>query len=193
MRERNYALFGILGPLIAIIFIATAIVLSPWFSWWNNALSDLGRSTDIELMPKSEVAPLFNFGLLLSGFFLILYSITAFRNHAKYTSHFLVIAGLSLQLIATFDEVYRSLHSLVSVLFFAALALATIIYSIEKKSVASVAALIIGFASWILYGLEIYSSGIAVPEMISSIAVFTWVILSALRIYFDKTNAKERV
>ena len=182
MRERNYALFGLLGPLTAIFFVAISIILSPWFSWWNNALSDLGHSVN------SEVAPLFNFGLLLSGFFMMLYSITAFRNHAKYTSHFLVIAGLSLQLVATFDKVYRSLHFSVSVLFFMALGLTSIIYSIEKKSIVAFAALIIGFGSWILYGMEIYSSGIAVPEAISSIAVFTWVMLSALRIYFGKTN-----
>ena len=188
MSERNYALFGLLAPLIAIIFIAASIVLSPWFSWGSNALSDLGRSADIEMMPKSDVAPLFNFGLLLSGFFLIFYSITSFRNHAKYTSYVLVIVGLTLQLVATFDEVYGSLHFQVSVLFFAALGFASISYVIEKRSVLAFASLIIGFGSWILYGMEIYSVGIAVPETISSMATVTWVMLSALRIHFDKSD-----
>jgi len=82
LRERNYALLGLVAPLIAIIFIVTSIVLSPWFSWWSNALSDLGRSAATDVAPKSEVAPLFNFGLLLSGFLTILYAITSFRNHA---------------------------------------------------------------------------------------------------------------
>jgi len=185
LKERNYALLGLVAPLIAIIFIVVSIVLSPWFSWWSNALSDLGHSVD------SEVAPLFNFGLLLSGFLTILYSITSFRNHAKYTSYFLVLTGLSLQLVATFDEVYGSLHFQVSVLFFVALGFASISYVIEKRSVLAVTALIIGFSSWILYGLEIYSAGIAVPETISSMATVTWVMLSALRIYFTKsTNVK---
>jgi len=188
LKERNYALFGILGPLIAFIFIAAAIILSPWFSWGSNALSDLGRSAATDVAPKSEVAPLFNFGLLLSGFFIILYSITSFRNHAKYTSYFLVLTGLSLQLVATFDEVYGSLHFQVSVLFFAALCFASISYAIEKRSFLAVTALIIGFSSWILYGLEIYSAGIAVPETISSMATVTWVMLSALRIYFTKST-----
>ena len=182
MREQNYALFGLVAPLTAIIFIVVSIVLSPWFSWWSNVLSDLGHSVD------SEVAPLFNFGLLLSGFFIILYSITSFRNHAKYTSYFLVLTGLSLQLVATFDEVYGSLHFQVSVLFFAALCFASISYVVEKRSVLAVTALVIGFSSWILYGLEIYSAGIAVPETISSMATVTWVMLSALRIYFTKST-----
>jgi hypothetical membrane protein len=188
LREQNYALFGLVGPLIAIFFIVVSIVLSPWFSWWSNALSDLGRSANSEVMPKSEVAPLFNLGLLLSGFLTILYSITSFRNHAKYTSYLLVFIGLTLQLVATFDEVYGSLHFQVSVLFFMALGFASISYIVEKRSVLAFAALIIGSVSWILYGLEIYSAGIAVPETISSMATVTWVMLSALRIYFDKTR-----
>jgi hypothetical membrane protein len=191
LRERNYALFGLLAPLTAIIFIIASIVLSPWFSWWNNALSDLGRSATTEVAPKSDVAPLFNFGLLLSGFLTILYSITSFRNHAKYTSYVLVIVGLTLQLVATFDEVYGSLHFQVSVLFFVALGFASISYLVEKRSVLAFASLIIGSVSWILYGMEIYRAGIAVPETISSMATVTWVMLSALRIYFDKSDRQK--
>ena len=188
MNERNYALLGILAPLTAIIFISAAILLSPWFSWGSNALSDLGRSAATDGAPQSEVAPLFNFGLLLCGFLMILYSFTSFRKHAKYTSCMLVLAGLSLQLIATFDEVYGSLHFLVSVLFFATLGLASISYGVEKRSRLAFAALAIGAASWILYGLGIYSAGIAVPETVSSIATISWVMLSALRVYFKKTE-----
>jgi len=99
-----------------------------------------------------------------------------------------VLTGLSLQLVATFDEVYGSLHFQVSVLFFAALCFASISYVVEKRSVLAVTALVIGFSSWILYGLEIYSAGIAVPETISSMATVTWVMLSALRIYFTKST-----
>jgi hypothetical membrane protein len=182
LNERNYALLGLAAPLVAVFFIALSIGLSPWFSWGSNALSDLGHSV------RSEVAPLFNFGLLLCGFLMILYSISCFRSHAKYTSYVLVIAGLSLQLVATFDEVYGSLHFFVSVLFFAALGFASVSYAVEKRSVLAVAALVVGSVSWILYGLGVYSAGIAVPETVSSMAAVTWVMLSALRIYFQKTG-----
>jgi hypothetical membrane protein len=182
LNERNYALLGIVAPLVAIFFIAASIVLSPWFSWGSNALSDLGHSF------KREVAPLFNFGLLLCGFLIILYSFTSFRKHAKYTSYVLVIVGLTLQLVATFDEVYGALHFLVSVLFFAALGFASLSYAVEKRSVLAFAALAVGSVSWILYGLGIYSAGIAVPETVSSMAAVTWVVVSALRIYFQETG-----
>ena len=91
-------------------------------------------------------------------------------------------------MVATFNEVYNPLHFQVSVLFFVALGVASISYAIERRSILAFAAFVIGFASWALYGLEIYSAGVAVPEIISSMAAVTWVMLSALRIYFDKTN-----
>ena len=121
---------------------------------------------------------------------MIVYAVTSFSNYAKYTSYFLVLAGLALQMVATFNEVYRPLHFLVSVLFFASLGFASISYIIEKRSVLAVAALIVGAASWILYGLHVYSAGIAVPETVSSMATVTWVMLSAVRIYFNKKELK---
>ena len=180
MSDQKFALLGLIGPLVSFICIIISIVLVPWFSWEINALSDLGQSV------SSEVAPIFNFGLLLGGFLTILYSITVFRKYNKYTSYFLVLSGLSLQLVGTFDEVYNWLHTQVSILFFASIGLASVAYYVEKRSVVALLALIIGAVSWIAYGLNIYSSGIAVPEIISAVAVALWVMLSAFKIYFKK-------
>lgn len=185
MHEQKVALLGIITPVIATVFIGVSIGLSPWFAWEENALSDLGHSTN------SEVAALFNFGLLLTGFCLIIYSMTCFKYHAKYTSYSLVAAGFSLQLVATFNEVYKPLHFLVSVLFFLSLAISCISFAIEKKSVLAVGALGFGLAIWILYGLDIYSSGIAVPEALSALAVSSWVMLSAFRIYSNNELRKK--
>ena len=80
MQQRVYALFGVLGPLVVYVTIGVSIVLSPSFNWENDALSDLGHAV------RSEVASIFNFGLLLAGFLLIVYAVTVFRKHAKYTS-----------------------------------------------------------------------------------------------------------
>ena len=156
------------------LFISFSILLVPWFSWSQNALSDLGH------VINSEVAAVFNFGLLLAGFFVTLYSLSVFSKHAEKTSYFLFFTGLFLQFIAMFDEVYGSLHFVVSVLFFVTLTLASISYCIEKNSFLAGFASIIAFLSWILYGLDMYSSGIAVPEAISSIAASFWVVKSAI-------------
>ncbi len=180
MSDRKFALLGLLGPLTGILFIVISIILVPWFSWGSNALSDLGHSVE------SDVAPIFNFGLLFSGFITILYSIISFRKHAKYTGYFLVFVGLSLQLVGTFDEIYGWLHTQVSILFFVALGFASIAYFIEKRSVIALLAFVVSSITWVTYGLKIYSAGIAVPEMVSAVAVAIWVMLSAYKIYFNK-------
>lgn len=177
LKERYFALFGVVGPLIAMFFIGASIFLSPWFSWSQNALSDLGHSIN------STVAPIFNFGLLLAGFFVIYYSLTSLRSYAKITSYFLAFSGVSLQFIATFDEVYGSLHFIVSVLFFIGLSFASVSYFLEKKSILAVVALIINLFSWILYGLNVHNFGIAVPEAVSSIAAALWVAKSSFLLF----------
>jgi len=180
MKRQPYALSGIVGPVIALFFIALSIALSPWFSWSSNALSDLGHSV------KSDVAPLYNFGLLLAGLFLVIYSVTTFTSGAKYTSCCLFISALSLQLIATFDEVYGSFHTAVSSLFFVSLGFASIIYAVERRSILAAAAFAIGFGSWAFYYARVYITGIAVPEIVSSVATVSWIVLSALGTYLGK-------
>jgi len=176
MNKRVCALLGIVGPLIAYISIGVSIALSPWFSWEKSALSDLGHAV------RSQAAPIFNLGLLLAGFLIMVYVITVFKRHAKYTSIFLIMSALSLQLVATFDEVYGFPHVAVSVLLFLSLGVASLTYVVERKSYLAAAAFIIGLISWALYGMKMYNLGVAVPETISSVMAILWIIYSAIRI-----------
>ena len=176
MNARAYALLGIAGPLVAYISIGASIALSPGFSWEKSALSDLGHSV------KSQAAPIFNLGLLLAGFLIMVYAVTVFKRHAKYTSIFLVMSALSLQLVATFDEVYGFLHVVVSVMLFLSLGAASLTYVIERRSCLAIVAFIIGLISWALYGMKMYSLGVAVPETISTVMAVSWMIYSAIRI-----------
>ena len=98
------------------------------------------------------------------------------------------MSALILQLVATFDEVYGSLHVIVSILFFVSLGLASIVYAVERKSVLALAAFVIGLGSWILYSAGMYSTGVAVPETISSVVTVSWVMLSAIKIYLGKSS-----
>lgn len=180
MEERIYALFAVVGPLVAYISIGVSIALSPWFSWEVNALSDLGHSV------KSKVAPIFNLGISMASFLVIIYAVTSFRKHAKYTSICLAASAFLLQLVATFDEVYGFLHFAVSVLFFISLGITSIVYAIERKSFLAVIALVIGLSSWILYEMKVYSVGVAVPEAISTLAVASFLVYSAIKIYLSK-------
>ena len=177
MGKEISALFGVVGPLVGYVSIGVAIALSPWFRWERSALSDLGHAV------RSGVAPIFNFGLLLTGFLIMIYAVTALRGYARWTSYSLAISAFMLQLVATFDEVYGLLHFVVSVLFFVSLVPTILLYALERKSSLALIGFIIGLLSWILYGAGIYNAGIAVPEAISTIAVIPWLISSALKIY----------
>jgi hypothetical membrane protein len=179
MDERVYALFGIFGPLLVYASIAVSLVFSPWFSWETNALSDLGHSG------TSNVAWIFNLGLLLAGFFLMVYAMTAFKKHAKNSSFFLLASTFLVQLLAVINESYGSLHYAVAVPHFVMLSVTSIVYTVEKRSIFALVTFLIVMFSWLLYWLNIFSVGIAVPEIVSKL-VLLWIMYSAIRIYFEK-------
>ena len=180
MNQRVYALFGILGPLLVYITIAISLSISPWFSWQTNALSDLGHSVN------SSAAPIFNFGLLIAGFLLMIYSMTVFKKYAKYSSYFLLVSTFFVQLIAVFNETYGSIHYAVAVPHFLMLSATSIVYSVEKRSLLAGTFLAVMFC-WLLYGLNLLGIGIAVPETVSKL-VLLWIMYSAVQIFSKKDS-----
>ena len=179
MEERVYTLFGVFGPLLVYISILLSLVLSPWFSWESNALSDLGHAV------TRDAAPIFNLGLLLAGFLMMIYALTVFQKHAKYSSFCLLVSTFLVQLLAVFNEVYGSLHYVVAVPHFVMLSLTSIVYTVEKRSAVALSTFIIVMFSWLLYGLNIFNIGIAVPETVSKL-VLAWIMYSAIKIYISK-------
>jgi len=107
------------------------------------------------------------------------------KGYARWTCYTLLTPAFALQLVAVFDEVCGLLHLIVSVLFFILLGLTSLLYAAERKSYSAVVAFTVGLISWMFYWTEIYSTGVAVPETISSIAALAWIIPSALRIYMN--------
>jgi len=146
---------------------------APWFSWSKNALSDLGYAL-------RETAVTFNFGLAISGLTVAIYSITSLIDRARFSAILLTTTSFTLQLIAVFDEIYGQIHTAVSTVFFTLLLISTLIYAIEKRSRLAGASFIIGLSAWLLYWMEAYKTGVAVPEMISSSAAALWIIKSAI-------------
>ncbi|MEM2555166.1 MAG: DUF998 domain-containing protein, partial [Nitrososphaerota archaeon] len=67
-KNKLLLICGIISIIIAYSSIIFSIIISDWFSWKNNALSDLGA--------REPSAIIFNTGLILSGFFLILFSLS---------------------------------------------------------------------------------------------------------------------
>lgn len=175
-----FTILGIAGPLIAYTCIGLSIHLSSSFNWQVNALSDLGHAQN------SNVAPIFNLGLLLSGFLVALYSAKSLINYAKCTGISILLSALLLQAVATFDEIYGNIHFVVSVLFFISAGTSCLMYSVERRSLLAALAFLIGLLSWILWWMGTYKAGVAVPEMVSSLAVTSCIIHSAIKIIHKK-------
>jgi len=175
-KQKVWLLISAIALIIIYFTIGLSIFLSPWFSWHNSALSDLGHAI------KSSVSPIFNFGLFSSGLIFFVYSIINLRKHSKYTSIFFAGSAFFLQLIAVFDETYGFLHFFVSVLFFVTLNFTLLAYVFEKKSIIAIISFLIGSFSWIVYYADIFYIGVSVPEIISCIAITFWIIHVSLKI-----------
>ena len=128
------AWFGIISPLCAAIFIGASIALSPWFSWTDNALSDLG---------VSPVAFIFNSGLVLTGILILIPAISIAilekENKLGLTGAImLLIMSISASCAGVFTERYYTLHLVFSMLTFTSLSLSSILlgtrFYLEKET-----------------------------------------------------------
>ena len=179
MKDSLGALFGVLGPLLVYLSIAVSLFVSPWFNWQTNALSDLGHAVN------SDAAPIFNGGLFLAGFCLMIYSITAFKKHANYSSTSLLVSSFFVQMLAVINEAYGSLHYVAAVPHFLTLSLTSIVYGYEKRSKFAIATFVVVMFTWLLYSLGAFNMGIAVPETMSKL-VLLWILWSGIKIFLNK-------
>jgi hypothetical membrane protein len=108
MGEKVGGICGILGPLVGFVFISLSISYSPWFSFTDNWLSDLG----VDGFP----ALLFNSGLAIAGLSGIVFSLAFIKkNPAGYV---MLVTTISLVGVGLFNEKMGAAHLVFSVLFF---------------------------------------------------------------------------
>ncbi|MGQ9759890.1 MAG: DUF998 domain-containing protein [Candidatus Methanomethylicaceae archaeon] len=172
---RASAFFGI-GAIISLYTtIALAISISPWFSWIDNALSDLGNL-------RYESAPIFNVGLLITGLLLILYSFISLRDHAPKTAYLLAFTGFAMQLVGLLCENYGIIHFYVSVILFISLPIASMAYFIEKRCYLTWL-VFVAVPFWMLHFQGGLFRGVAIPEILSSFVVLPWLIATLIRVW----------
>lgn len=115
MVLRISAFCGVVGPLIAISLILVAVSRSPWFSWTGNYLSDLGIN--------SNVAVLFNSGLIIGGALTVIFAIGLRRTLPGLTRGGLgaiaiVLGSAALCGVGIFPETTGAVHRSFALLFF---------------------------------------------------------------------------
>jgi len=193
--------FGIIAGLVGLLGAFMSISLCgegcgegirPWirwgsdgsFSWRSNALSDLG---------VSRVADIFNYSLIATGVFNFIFTVGFMKAYSKDRLHRLgsiatVLGGGSLSLVGIITEDQGLVqHAIVSmgyfILFPAAMIILGISFTRKNRRIegwlstsAGIAALSVILGSLVLQLHQRVSLGFAVPEMIESIIIASWII-----------------
>lgn len=181
----NAYLLGLSIPLIAIIFVGTALVMAQdWFDWRYYALSNLGASEDTELV--------FNLGLMICGILILVFSFLILIIKIDKDKLFaipaiiLLLSGIALFGIGYYPmDSFPKQHWDFSVAFFWLIGIGTLIfgvYYLYRKTVVLGALGVIGFivvlAVWVLIPWESLGiTGVAIPEALSVLIPLLWIVL----------------
>jgi hypothetical membrane protein len=179
---------GFFGPVIALVTIAVAILLSPGFTWPGNALSDLGHYTRTDLGPYKLIgAIVFNSGLIITGLVMLyfVYWITKKTTDMPTKVGFvpLMIALVFLISIGIFSENFGEIHFWVSVGFFFSFPFAMWIVgaswlrfpNLRWFALISLLLPLLSIWAWYLHFVgNPYWTGAAIPEIITAMSAILW-------------------
>jgi hypothetical membrane protein len=179
-RLRWTGKIGIAAPAFTLVCIFLAIGSSPFFSWTDNALSDLG-------VQCPATAVLFNAGLILGGIVTAIFAVGMLiyvgkDAVGKVATALLLVACASLIAIGVFNEDFGKIHYYVSVAFFVSLPLSmlTFVAAFWREGKRKLSMLTLGLAllAALVWGLQLtihYVPKVAIPEIISGFAGAIWI------------------
>ena len=186
MSIRWLGIFGLVAPCVGLSMVLFATTQAPWFSWQENALSDLG---------VGETALLFNAGLILAGALALplaasLWSTIFHDPVGRFGTGMLAFACVSLVLIGVFSEDAGRIHYWVSVAFFTSLPLAMLVFGVSMFLNRSAThpihlPLTVILATIAALAWAMPRDGVAIPEIISSAAGSLWFVVSGVRVLTD--------
>ncbi len=183
------ALVGYIAPIIALVCIELAILISPNFDWVTNALSDLGHYTRTDIGPNPLVrAIIFNSGLIITGFLLIITTLGFMKQLNDRPTRiamlpFLIAAGF-LTSIGFFSENFGKVHFLVSVGFFVSFPIAMWFVGFSWLRFRrlwwfSAFSLLMPFLSvfiwWGTFQGIMPWTGMAIPEILTALTAILWI------------------
>lgn len=172
--QKLAAIGGILLPIVMLIVLVGSLPYALWFSWTENAISDLGR-------PEHRIM-FFNYGLILVGVLLLLFSL-GLNLHLKQERVGPTIFSLSaLYLIGIGIFPLPSInHVDLSGLFFIAFPLGFFVMGVRLYKRSDSMLRRIGFEALVITAIAAGSSvfllvfsGIAIPEAFVLFPGFLW-------------------
>jgi len=181
---------GIITPIIAFTLISLAIMYSSNFSWTENALSDLGVQEGI-------TAPLFNYGLIISGILTLIFASGVFVLFNKMLlgqvdAFVFILNALALTAIGLFPENIKPTHYQVSVAFFVlypismfVIGTAFLLKDTVKTGLFTFLSAAFAAAVWIIYFSTRFANDVAIPETISALSMSAWAAVLGYKMQKD--------
>jgi len=190
MGLKAAGLCGVISPVIMLTFIFLAISYSPWFSWEENALSDLGV--------QGIAAILFNFSLIIGGLLTLIFAIGLRKIFLSRTlghagTLILILDAASLYAIGIFPETAGTIHVYVSVAFFTLLPTSLFLIgaammqepSERNLGLLTVLVGVLAVAVWTIPRGE----DVAIPKMLASLLASVWSIVLGIRLYKQASHS----
>ena len=111
---RLAGLSGVLGSVLPLVMVLSATFFSTWFSWNENALSELG---------VGEQATLFNSAILIGGALNLLFGLGLYKYFSgekliKSGVTSIILSSISLALVGVFTVDYQIPHGLAAFGYF---------------------------------------------------------------------------
>ena len=190
MIIRLGGLCGVVGSVLTIGMVYAATIISPWFSWATNALSELG---------VGEVSLIFNSAVMIGGVlnFLFALGIREYLGGGRLVEvgvALIMLGSASLVLVGVFTIAYPALHGIVALGEFVLAPIGFILIGISAKegtirtvSIATgIAALIAILVLPVILLALPFKVGFAVPEMAEALIVAVWIILMGTKLLTHK-------
>ena len=179
-------LCGIVGAVLTLVMVFAATILSPWFRWDTNALSELG---------VGEVSLLFNCGVVIGGALNFIFALGV-REHllegrlVSIGAALILVGSVSMLLVGIFTAAYPIAHAIVALGYFVSvpvgfilIGLGTRMPKIRMPSLATgMAALMVILVLPIIFLVAHFNVGFAVPEMMEALIIAAWIVFMGVKL-----------
>lgn len=179
-------LCGIVGSILTLAMVFVATIISPWFRWDTNALSEMGIG---------EVSLIFNSAMIIGGFFNFLFALgirekLGVEGLRKYGVALIMLGSVSLALVGVFTVSYPILHGIVALGTFILPPTGFILIGFSSKQstmkkfsiITGIAALMTILILPLILLILPFNVGFAVPEIIEGLIFAAWIITMGIKL-----------
>jgi len=187
---------GIASQLIALIMILVVTCNSPWFSWTEHHISVLGV--------EGSMKTLFNWGLILTGLFSLIFAIGLRKNLllsrlGQYGVISLIIGSIGIVAIGIFPRSIDLPHDVASVVFFLFVILAFLLIGTAAITASrlkwGLLSLIAGVLMIAFWRIPWTWNGDAIPQLLNCLPWSLWTIVFSVMLLrnFYPIDVKQEV